>query len=174
MIKSEFFRIAATGNKTIVSSGGIIHLVMKTVHALRELDLHQRGILAQIDSALPLLRLPPARAQPALAKARWQMVRLLHAYQSFKHGEIFDPAIRSGTAAQIRAASRMKADCIAAGEAFRTYVQRWSSTGVTTEWDAYVPAMVAMADQLRAHVATERRTVEALLAGAERTRRLAG
>ena len=147
---------------------------MKIVQALHQLDSHQRQILSHIDAALPLLQLPPDQAQHPLAVARWQMVRMLHAYQIFKHIEIFDPAIRSGSPDHARAATRMKAECIAAGDSFRRHVQQWSATSIADSWDSYRPAMLAMAEELRRHIVRERRSVEMLLDGAERTRRLAG
>ena len=146
---------------------------MKTSDAMRLFDDHQQRILGHLDTALALTRQPPAEARQALAVARWTTVRLLQAHQIFKHTEIFDPAIRSGSPAQAQAASRLKVDCIAAGEAFRDYVRKWSTTNAEEQWDRYQPAMLAMAEQMCAHLRSEREAVAALLDGAERTRRLA-
>ena len=147
---------------------------MKTVDAMRLFDAHQQRILDHLDSALALMRRPPAEARHALSVGRWTTVRLLQAYQIFKHTEIFDPAIRSGSPAQAQAASRLKAECIAAGEVFRDYVREWSTTNIEEQWDRYRPAMLAMTEQTRARVVDERRAVAALLDGTQRTRRLAG
>ena len=147
---------------------------MNTDQALHRLDTLQQGVLDHISRATALLAQPCTDAREPLARARWTLVRMLQEYQVFKHAEIFDPAIRRGAPAQVYAATRMKADCIAASEAFRTYVREWSASDVVARWDEYRPAMRAMAEQLRAHIATERRGVADLLAGAARTRRLAG
>ena len=147
---------------------------MNTDQALLRLDAHQRSLLDHLDQSLALLFEPPAAAREPLAHARWILVRMLHAYQVFKHAEIFDPAIRRGTPAQVQLATRLKADCIAASENYRAFVRVWSASDVVARWDEYRPAMLAIADQLRAHLSTERRTVADLLAGSTRTRRLAG
>ena len=147
---------------------------MNADQALLRLEAHQRGLLDHIERAVSLLALPASEAREPLAHARWVMVRMLQEYQVFKHAEIFDPAIRRGTPLQVNAATRMKTDCIAAGEAFRTYVRQWSGTDVAARWDEYRPAMRAMAERLRNHMTTERRAVADLLAAAMLTRRLAG
>jgi hypothetical protein len=145
---------------------------MKTCEALNRLYEHQAVLLDHIDGACSLLQLDPPVAQPRLAKARWELVRRLRAYQLFKHTEIFDPALASGSPQQIAAARQMKVDCIAAGETFRGYVLEWSGRDVITEWDAYSLAMRRVAGDLRNHIAGERQNVTRFLSGVERTRKL--
>ncbi len=147
---------------------------MQTERALQELDAHHVRLLSHIDAAERLVTLSADQAQHRLARSRWELVRLLQAYQVFKHSEIFDPAIRSGSPPHVRAAVGMKAACIAAGEQFHAYVRDWSSRDVAAAWEEYRPAMLAMTATLRAHIAQERRTIRALLAGSDRTRKLGG
>lgn len=147
---------------------------MHTADALRALDRHQQRILAGITAAVALLDLPAAEARPPLARARWEMLRMLGEYRLFKHTEVFDPAEASGSPAQVMAARKLKAECDAAAAGFRAYVVHWSARDIAAEWAGYRPAMLAMAARLRAHLAHERGAITAVLAGSTRTRRLAG
>lgn len=146
---------------------------MKTEHALARLYEHQQAILDHLAASCEFMRQDPHLARGPLAKARLEMFRLLRAYQLFKHTEIFDPVVRQDNAGQIASASRMKADCTAAGEAYRAYVNVWSTRDVVDAWDSYRPAMTAMAQRLRSHIAVERAQVPQLLAGSSNTRRIA-
>ena len=147
---------------------------MRTDLALHRLNVHQQTILDHMSRAAALLGLPSHEAHAPLAHGRWTMVRLLQEYQAFKQAEIFNPAIRYGAPAQVDCARRLKAECIATADAFRAHVRDWSSTDVAERWEDYRPAMRTMAERLRCHLLTERQAVIELLAGSERTRRLAG
>ena len=147
---------------------------MQTADALRLLDHHQHRILARIADAVALTDLAPAEARPALARARWDLLRFLGEYRLFKHTEVFDPAEARGSPAQVAAARKLKAECDAAAAQYRDYVVHWSARDIVAEWSAYRPAMLAMAARLRAHLAHEGQAINAVLAGSTQTRRLAG
>ena len=147
---------------------------MQTMDALTRLADHQERILAQIDRARALVDLDPVAARDPLARSRWGLTRLLREYQLFKHREIFDPVIAGGDEARARLARRMKAACLAAGQDYVSYVAQWSSRDVTGCWAEYRPAMLAMVETLRDHLAAERSGVGALLADACRARRSLG
>ncbi|MDP1027671.1 hypothetical protein Q5H91_10635 [Sphingomonas sp. KR1UV-12] len=146
---------------------------MNTDHALDRLHDHQQGILDHLAAALDLMRRRPDDVRAALAKSRLELFRLLRAYQLFKHHEIFDPVLRRGTATQIAAATRMKANCIAAGDAYRTYMNLWASQDVVEAWSSFRPATLAMAQRTRAHILVERAGVPQLFAGTGNIRRTA-
>lgn len=145
---------------------------MLCVEALEQLRHHQDAILAHVDRATDFALLDPVYARGPLAKARWEMARMLRAYQLFKHTEIFDPAIACGLPHQRQAAQAMKEDCLAAGEAYWAHTRRWSSEDIACRWEDYRPAMLAMAGQIRSHVTRERANLALLLTGSTRTRRL--
>lgn len=146
---------------------------MDTSSAFRMLIKHQERILALIARATEAVKGEPALSRDDLAKARWEMTRLLRSYQIFKHTEIFDPFIAHDPGEKARVAEQLKMRCIEAGNAFRDYVLEWSSRDVVTCWASYKPAMLAMTKQLRTHLAQERRDVEALLSGEDHVRRFA-
>jgi hypothetical protein len=130
---------------------------------LGRLHQHQDGILAIMRGAEPLLADPALRDVAALARSRWALMRALTAYQLFKHGEIFDPAIARQVLGDNARAERLKHACLAIGEDFRGHVAKWSGSDVTGEWSSYQPAALAMIARLRAHVARERGEIEMLL-----------
>jgi hypothetical protein len=144
---------------------------MLTTDALTRLHDHQSRILVQIDGAVAMLGMDPDTARLPLARLRWTMVRMLRAYQLFKHGEIFEPVAAHGDADQRARARQMREACIAAGERFAAHVARWSCRDVVSAWSEYQPALRSAAADLRSHIAQERRQIERLLAGSVRTRR---
>lgn len=130
---------------------------------LTRLEDHQARATAMMDAAARILEANRAEDAPEMGRARWGMMRLLTEYQMFKHREIFDPAIRSGSPEAQRAAREMKAQCIAVGEEFRAYVAKWASTGVADNWAEYRTAAMAMIARIREHIASERGQVLAIL-----------
>jgi hypothetical protein len=130
---------------------------------LNQLCDHQDKILAHIAQKEALIRSLAAPDAMVLGKARWELTRLLSAYQIFKHSQIFDPVIARGAPEAARRAQRLKIDCIAMGDAFRAYVAHWMAVGITDHWEAYKPAALACIATTRQHLATERREVEALV-----------
>ncbi len=129
---------------------------------LERLRQHQDTALAIMRGGEALLR-DPSRDTAALARARWALMRVLGAYQLFKHREIFDPAIAGTVLGDARRAARMKAACTAIGEDFKGYVAKWSGTDVLAQWHLYQPAALKMIEQLRSHIARERAEITALL-----------
>lgn len=131
---------------------------------LTRLDEHQSAILDILRRSERLLK-APERDAPALARERWELARALLAYQGFVNREVFDPLIASGGPRRAPVARRLKADCAAAGEAFRAHVAKWSAAGVLDRWAEYQPATLALIARLRDQLARERRDGAALLAG---------
>lgn len=136
---------------------------MDTRRALALLEDHQAALLSLIGGAHAMLDLSPEDARLELARLRWEALRRLRAYQIFKHGEIFDPLLASGSVDQRRAAGRMKERCLAMGERFVRYVNRWGIDDAAAEWDEYRIAVRLMTDALMKHIAEERRDVPQLL-----------
>jgi hypothetical protein len=131
---------------------------------------HQDRLLALVAEAEALVEAEPDRSAHRLATIRWEMVRLMREYQLFKHGEIFDPMIASGSATQAALARDLKARCHAASDRYVEHTRRWSTGGIMVEWADYRLAVLAMADAVRDHMQQEREAVTMLLVGRERTR----
>jgi hypothetical protein len=133
--------------------------------ALARLTDHQLEVLAILNGAEPLLTDPAKRDVAALARARWAMMRALTAYQLFKHHEVFGPLLAKARPADAYHLVRMKRACTDLSDAFRSYVQRWSSTDVESRWAEYQPAALAMIARIRDHVTREREQVGQVLRG---------
>ncbi len=144
---------------------------MLSVDALARLRDYQHDILALLNEVQPLLAHDAPGNRSLLAQLRWRLVRVLRAYQVFKHGEIFNPMMRSGPPAQAAFARDLKAQCVTAGDSFRDYVSRWSTADLAASWDEHVAATGAMIQQLRHHLQSEQAAIGVLLSGAHRTRR---
>lgn len=141
---------------------------MTPQNTLRRLAEHQAAGLALVDRAERLLARDDPRDAAALARARWEGTRALIAYALFKHRELFDPAVAGPDPARARLGGEMKARCEAMGERVRAHVRHWSATDVERHWGAYRSAALALAADLRRHLAEERRGAERLLGvGAE-------
>ena len=134
--------------------------------ALERLQVHQDGILAIMREAEPMLHDPAARDVAGLARTRWALMRALTAYTLFKHNQIFDPAISRKLLGEATRAERMKRACIRVGEEFRDHVTKWSGSDVAGQWPDYQAAALTMTARLRDHLATEKKEIAALLAGA--------
>lgn len=142
----------------IITGGGV-----EQGSLLRRLQVHQDGVLAILRGMEPLLTDPAIRDIAQLARARWALMRALTAYALFKHNEIFDPAISRQLLGEAGRAARMKRACEAMGNEFRGHVTKWSGSDVAGEWAAYQPSALAITARLRAHLATERAEIAALL-----------
>jgi len=128
--------------------------------------------VAARDEAI-LLRDDPSEA-PALARTRWELMRVMMLCSAFKHGELFPAMLRHGCPDQIAATEKLRADCLAFGDDFKTYVARWSSVSVADHWLIYRPAALAMIARLRSHMARELRVAESVLATPARLVSLTG
>jgi hypothetical protein len=144
---------------------------MDTRLALARLLDHQAAILAEMDDMRRALRIDGRRAQPRLAKHRWMLMRMLRAYQLFKHVEVFDPVIARADARRGDLARAMKARCTAAGDDYHRHAAAWTGAAIEARWTDYAEAVLAVADRLALHIARERRDVAVLLDGSARTRR---
>lgn len=136
---------------------------MSSARALERLDAYQIDVLSILQDAEPLLTDPARRDVAALSRARWALMRSLTAYQLFKHHEVFDPLLAKARPADAVHLLRMKRACTDLGDAFRTYVQRWSSSDVEAQWATYQPDALAMIARIRQHVAKEREQVRSVL-----------
>lgn len=127
---------------------------METPRLIAELARHHDAVLAHLNVTRRLLALPAQTAQPQLARRRWELIRILRAYQLFKHGELFDPLIRRGGPAAPLARA-MKDRCSSLGDAVAAHIRLWSTTGATVAWGDYVAAETAMVDRLLGHLRRE-------------------
>lgn len=118
-----------------------------------------------------LIRQEPKLAQPEIAQIRWQLLRVLREYQLFKHNEIFDPLIAANRTELAMMAKRLKAACIAAGEAYQAHTIRWTEQGALESWTEYQQAVLKIVERVEEHLRSERMAVTALLAGVSRTRK---
>ena len=130
---------------------------------LAALDDHQAKIVAIVRRGDALLAVD-ARPDPALlSQKRWELTRLLSAYQAFKHHQLFDPVVRTGPPARARVASQMKAECIALGEEYRAHVARCTNLDIVAHWESYRPAVARLLARLEAHMSRERWVVSSIL-----------
>ncbi len=81
---------------------------------------HQSAILDQIDETRSLLVGDPCPPKPALDGQRAVIGDALADYQSFKHGEVYNPIIAGGSA-DAPAAAALKADCLSLSESYDAY-----------------------------------------------------
>lgn len=144
---------------------------MDRARALAALGEHQSTIAALLRQSRERLDLDQAANAASLAALRWQLMRALRAYQLFKHRVIFDPAAKSGNAAEALRAAAMKERCLAIGEVFTEHVKRWSDGRAIAAWPDYVAAASTLVDQIADHLERESAEVRALPLGADRTRR---
>lgn len=131
---------------------------MSTYHhpLLTRLDDHQAKALEIISRGDVLLAPDTLPDQGLLSQARWELTRVLGAYQMFKHHELFNPIIRNGPPDKARLAGQMKAECIALAEEYRAHVARCANLDIPAHWDSYRPAVLRLLARIKAHIARER------------------
>lgn len=130
---------------------------------LAELEAHQAKAL-EIIARGDVLLAPGALPQPEmLSRSRWEMMRVLGAYQAFKHHQLFDPIIRTGPPDKASIAQQMKAECIAIGEDFRAHAARCADLDIPACWDSYRPTVAKMLARIKAHLIRERWVAERML-----------
>jgi hypothetical protein len=123
---------------------------------------YQNRILSVMGRAEALLGAAEPDAQ-ALGQCRWELARILRAYQIHKHGRVFDPIIAAGVPAdRVALARTLKADCVRMGDRFRDHLMGWSAVGVRDDWIAYRPAAREMIAALRVHLDRERAGIATL------------
>ncbi|KKC24198.1 hypothetical protein [Sphingomonas sp. SRS2] len=130
---------------------------------LHRLDEHQAKAFDIIKRGDVLLAVNAIPDQGLLSAARWELTRVLGAYQAFKHHELFDPIIRNGPPDKARLAEQMKAECIAIGEDYRGHVARCAGIDIVAHWDSYRPAVVKLLARIKAHMTRERWVAASLL-----------
>ncbi|RYY28263.1 MAG: hypothetical protein EOP62_03425 [Sphingomonadales bacterium] len=129
---------------------------------LSQLYVHQSEVKSAMAAKRALLAAETMDTM-ATANARWRLTRMLTGYQVFKHQRIFDPLSRHGTPRDSDAAKQMKIGCVAMNQTFRTYLARWTASGIEgheAEYRRDARAILAMIDR---HILSERRTIEMLL-----------
>ena len=131
---------------------------------------HQARVAELLDRSKASLAPDQPADFVAIAAIRWNLMRVLRAYQLFKHQEIFDPLARSGDDAIASEAEVMKQRCVAVGVAYITHADRWSHGAAISEWDAYVTEASKMIGRIERHLARERTEVEMLFRNVGRTR----
>jgi hypothetical protein len=128
---------------------------MDRITDLDALRRHQQAALELLSHAVTCLEAGPEVVMAASPTLRRELGEVLGAYQRFKHERIFDPLIQSDDEQRAALARHMKVACIAAGEIFRTHMQRWRSDQIAAEWSHYRPSARLTANQLRRHIVTE-------------------
>lgn len=83
-------------------------------------------------------------------------------YQVFKHTNIFNPIVEFGAGSSKIVARSMKMDCLELGETYRAYVDRWLRLK-PQEWRSYQRDMLAIAEVISTHLATELTSMKQLL-----------
>ncbi|MFS0771796.1 hypothetical protein [Sphingomonas sp. 1P08PE] len=121
-------------------------------HQRRALDILARGAAA-LDAGLDRER----------TDLRAEMADVLRDYQIFKHEEVFDPAVSSGSAERAMLGRAMKIECIAAGEAFRTHSMRWKDEAIVADPANYRAAARLTLNALRRHIEREGEGITLLL-----------
>jgi hypothetical protein len=86
----------------------------------------------------------------------------LNRYQRFKHSQIFDPIVVHAPASSRIVARSMKVDCIALGDTFSAYHNRW--LGLTKgDWASYKRDMFVTTEMMMTNVDAELRAIRQLL-----------
>jgi len=104
---------------------------------------------------------------PVLSQSRWELIRIMSAYQAFKRYELFDPAIRGADREKAQLAEKMKAECVAIADDFRAHVARCANLDIPKHWDAYRPAVAKLLARIKVHMSRERWLIETKLLGPE-------
>jgi hypothetical protein len=118
--------------------------------------------LVMLGRARAVVRDDRVDAIDLLTARRGALGRHFQGYQKFKHGSIFDPVVRDGTASSKVVARTMKVDCVLLGELFCTYHMRWLRL-CPAEWSVYRRDMEATAATLEQHLTAELRAMRQLL-----------
>jgi hypothetical protein len=128
----------------------------------RRLEVYRSQCLSHMQRASAVLEAATPDAT-TLAMMRWQYVRLLTEFESFKHREIFGPALRNGTPGELALARDMATACEVMGQAFRAYVLEWSTVDKNARWEEYSAAAKAIIQRLHDHFEAEEPLMAKLL-----------
>ena len=102
------------------------------------------------------------RAISLLTKRRIALGACLQAYQRFKHGSIFDPVVRHGSASSQIVARTMKTDCLELGAVFGAHHAQWLALH-PADWRAYRADTLSVSDMLIVRMEAELRAIRQLL-----------
>lgn len=130
---------------------------------LAQLDEHQAKAFAIIGRGDTLLAPDALPDVGQLSTARWELTRVLTAYQAFMQHELFDPIIRMGPPDRSRIATQMKAECAGVGEEYRGHLQRCANLDIPANWVTYRPAVVKLLAKIKAHMVRERWVTSSML-----------
>lgn len=154
---------ARNGNLLVIMSAQPGGMASRRDHLMARLDEHQAKALALIRRGDTLLA-PDADPDPRLlSQARWELTRILAAYEAFKHHELFNPIIRAGPRDKVRLAEQMKAECMMLGREYREHVARCTNLDIVAHWISYRRVVVQLLARVKAHMARERWVIECLL-----------
>jgi hypothetical protein len=128
-----------------------------------ELSSHQKRILANFEATKTLVADGNPIDVKGLVRLRGDLIRLLTAYQHFKHHSIFNVLIAEGPDAKARIGRRLKAECISLGEEVRHHVHSWTDSGLERSWLFYRPALLQFLDRVKAHMNYELAAAHAVL-----------
>jgi hypothetical protein len=131
---------------------------------LQRLAEHQARARELTDRAWELVQQIEPGDAATLAMLRWQMVREMAAYESFKQTQVYDPLIASCEGANKLAVQKLKQDCLDLSAAFRGYVGKWSSVDKVGHWPEYRQAALDIIQRLRRQMSEESAVVARLAA----------
>lgn len=97
-----------------------------------------------------------------LTAKRIRLCEHFQRYQRFKHAQIFDPVVEYAPASSKVVARSMKIDCMALGERFAAYHNRWLGLKAH-DWAAYRQDMLHTTEMMQANIAAEIRAIRQLL-----------
>lgn len=97
-----------------------------------------------------------------LTAKRIRLCEHFQRYQRFKHVQIFDPVVEYAPASSKVVARSMKIDCMALGERFAAYHNRWLGLKAH-DWAAYRQDMLHTTEMMQANIAAEIRAIRQLL-----------
>lgn len=144
---------------------------MRSEQALTRLQEHQSRAAEILGRAQAALAGSQDVESARLAQMRWELMRVLRDYQLFKHTEIFNPVIQTGTPAEAKTAAQLKDRCVGIAALYADHARKWTLMGAVDAWPHYRTEALRMIRDLEAHMAAELRDTGALLSGIARTRR---
>lgn len=97
-----------------------------------------------------------------LTAKRVRLCEHFQRYQRFKHGKIFDPVVEFAPASSKVVARSMKIDCMALGERFGAYHNRWLGLKAD-DWPAYRQDMLYTTEMMQLNIDEEIRAIRQLL-----------
>ena len=98
----------------------------------------------------------------ALAKCRWMLARLVSAHLAYEGAHLYPALERAGgRAAELGRA--MSTEMAELGAQLGDHVRKWTSDGITNDWEHFALTSKAMIDTLKARMEREERELYPLL-----------